>query len=67
MARLDPFDEFRQHNRKIRDSLIEAPGGAHELPGCSNIVHIARHTIQLGGKDIPFEEVTVAVKVALPS
>ena len=66
------LDDFQAHQRKLTDILrhsdIKSLTVVHmEVPCCFGIVQMARQAIQLSGKDIPFEEVTVGVKGDLKS
>ena len=61
------LDDFQAHLKKLTDVLrqsqVKSLTVVHmEVPCCFGIVHMARQAIQLSGKDIPFEEVTVGVK-----
>ena len=61
------LDDFQAHLKKLTDILshssVKSLTVVHmEVPCCSGLVHMARQAIQLSGKDIPFEEVTVSIK-----
>ena len=66
------LDDFQAHLKKLTDVLrqsqVKSLTVVHmEVPCCFGIVHMAGQAIQLSGKDIPFEEVTVSVKGDLQS
>jgi len=66
------LDDFQAHLKKLTDILrhssVKSLTVVHmEVPCCFGIVHMARQAIQLSGKDIPFEEVTIGIKGDLKS
>ena len=61
------LDNFEAHQRKLTSILSEARIKSltvvhMEVPCCFGIVQMAKQAIQLGGKDIPFKEITVSIK-----
>jgi ferredoxin len=61
------LDDFDAHLKKLTDILshssVKSLMVAHmEVPCCFGIVQMAQQAIQLSGKDIPLEEVTVGVR-----
>ncbi len=61
------LDDFDAHLKKLTDILshssVKSLTVAHmEVPCCFGIVHMAQQAIQLSGKDIPLEEITVGVR-----
>ncbi|MFC1976722.1 ATP-binding protein [Chloroflexota bacterium] len=66
------LDNFDAHLKKLTDILshssVKSLTVVHmEVPCCSGIVHMGKQAIQLSGKDIPLEEVTVGVRGDLKS
>ncbi|MFC1987787.1 ATP-binding protein [Chloroflexota bacterium] len=66
------LDDFQAHLEKLtsilRHSSVKSLTVVHmEVPCCSGLVHMAKQALQLSGKDIPLEEVTVGVKGDLKS
>ncbi len=66
------LDDFQAHLKKLTDILRLAQPKSltvvhMEVPCCFGIVHMAKQAIQLSGKDIPLEEVTVGVRGDLKS
>ncbi len=61
------LDDFQAHLKKLTDILshsqVKSLTVVHmEVPCCFGLVQMAKQAIQLSGKDIPFEEVTIGVK-----
>ena len=61
------LDDFQSHLEKLTDILrhssLKSLTVVHmEVPCCSGLVHMAKQSIQLSGKDILFKEVTVSIK-----
>jgi len=66
------LDDFQAHQRKLTDILrssqVKSLSVVHmEVPCCSGLVHMAKQAMRLSGKDIHFEEVTVATTGQLKS
>jgi ferredoxin len=66
------LDDFQAHLKKLTDILshsqVKGLTVVHmEVPCCFGLVHMAKQAIQLSGKDIPFEEVTIGIKGELKS
>ena len=66
------LDDFQAHQRKLTDILrsshVKSLTVVHmEVPCCSGLVHMARQAMRLSGKDIRFEEITVATTGQLES
>jgi ferredoxin len=66
------LDDFQAHQRKLTDILrssqVKSLSVVHmEVPCCSGLVHMAKQAMRLSGKDIRFEEVTVATTGQLKS
>ncbi len=66
------LDDFQAHLKKLTDILSHAQVKSltvvhMEVPCCFGLIHMAKQAIQLSGKDIPFEEVTIGVKGDLQS
>ena len=61
------LDDFQAHLKKLTDILsqsqVKSLKVVHmEVPCCFGIVQMARQALQLSGKDIPFEDVTIGVR-----
>jgi hypothetical protein len=61
------LDDFQAHLAKLtevlKQSSVKSLKVVHmEVPCCSGLVHMAKQAIQLSGKDIPMEEVTIGIK-----
>ena len=61
------LDDFQAHLKKLTSILshssVKSLTVVHmEVPCCSGLVHMARQAIQLSGKHIPLEEVTISIK-----
>ena len=61
------LDDFQAHLTKLtevlKQSSVKSLKVVHmEVPCCSGLVHMAKQAIQLSGKDIPMEEVTIGIK-----
>ena len=66
------LDDFQAHLSKLaqilRYSEVKSLTVVHmEVPCCSGLVHLAKQAIQLSGKDIPLEGITVGVRGDLKS
>ena len=65
------LDDIEAHLRKLtdilRNSTVRSLTVVHmEVPCCFGLVHLAKQAIHLIGKNIPFEEVTIGIKGAVP-
>jgi len=61
------LDDFQAHLTKLtqvlKQSSVKSLKVVHmEVPCCSGLVHMVKQAIQLSGKDIPIEEVTIGIK-----
>jgi len=61
------LDDFPAHLRKLteilRQSAVRSLTVVHmEVPCCFGLVHMARQAIELSGKDIPFQEITIGIR-----
>jgi NAD-dependent dihydropyrimidine dehydrogenase PreA subunit len=61
------LDDFQAHLKKLTDILarsdVKSLTVVHmEVPCCSGLVHMAKQAMQLAGKDIPLEEVTISIE-----
>ncbi len=61
------LDDFQAHLAKLteilKQSSVKSLKVVHmEVPCCSGLVHMARQAVQLSGKNIPLEEVTVGIR-----
>lgn len=61
------LDDFQAHLKKLTDILhqseVKSLTVVHmEVPCCFGMVHMAKQAIQLSGKDIPLEEITIGIK-----
>ena len=61
------LDDFQAHQEKLaqllRQAEVKSLTVVHmEVPCCSGLVHMAKQAIQLSGKRIPLEEVTIGIK-----
>jgi len=61
------LDDFEAHLRKLTDILchsqVKSLTVVHmEVPCCFGLLHMVKQAVQLSGKDIPFEEVTIGIK-----
>ena len=66
------LDDFQAHLNKLTDVLsqsqVKSLKVVHmEVPCCSGLVHMAKQAVQLSGRDIPVEEVTIGIKGDLKS
>ena len=60
------LDDFQAHLEKLTNILshssVKSLTVVHmEVPCCSRLVHMAKQAVQLSGKNIPLEEVTVSI------
>jgi len=60
------LDDFQAHLKKLTNILshssVKSLTVVHmEVPCCSRLVHMAKQAVQLSGKNIPLEEVTVSI------
>ena len=61
------LDDFQAHLKKLTDILshsdVKSLTVVHmEVPCCSGLVRMAKQAMQLAGKDIPLEEVTISIQ-----
>jgi len=61
------LDDFHAHQMKLtqllRQAEVESLTVVHmEVPCCSGLAHMAKQAMQLSGKDIPLNEVTIGIK-----
>jgi Fe-S-cluster-containing hydrogenase component 2 len=61
------LDDFQAHLKKLTDILrhssIKSLTVVHmEVPCCSGLLHMVKQAMQLAGKNIPLEEVTIGIK-----
>ena len=61
------LDDYQAHLKKLTDVLsqsqVKSLKVVHmEVPCCFGIVQMAKQALQLSGKDIPFEDVTIGVR-----
>ncbi len=66
------LDDFQAHLKKLteilRHSQVKSLTVVHmEVPCCFGLVHMTKQAVQLSGKDVPFEEVTIGIKGDLKS
>ena len=67
LAACPKLDDFPAHLEKLteilRRSAIKSLTVVHmEVPCCSGLIHMARQTLKLSGRNIPLEEVTISIK-----
>jgi len=61
------LDDFQAHLKKLTDILshsqVKSLTVVHmEVPCCAGLTYMVKQAIELSGKNIPFEEVTVSIK-----
>ena len=61
------LDDFQAHQNKLTDILRHSSVKSltvvqMEVPCCFGLTHMAKQAMQLAGKDIPFEEVTIGIR-----
>ena len=61
------LDDFQAHQNKLADILRHSSVKSltvvqMEVPCCFGLTHMAKQAMQLAGKDIPFEEVTIGIR-----
>jgi len=66
------LDDFQAHLKKLTDILshsqVKSLTVVHmEVPCCSGLVYMVKQAMQLSGKDIPLEEVTIGIRGDLKS
>ena len=66
------LDDFQAHLKKLTDILshsqVKSLTVVHmEVPCCSGLVYMVKQAMQLSGKDIPLEEVTIGIRGDLRS
>ena len=66
------LDDFQAHLKKLADILshsqVKSLTVVHmEVPCCSGLVYMVKQAMQLSGKDIPLEEVTIGIRGDLQS